>query len=126
MYFTVKVQPINKNEIALEDIISMTKTIYINHTEKSLVPKKSLQSYRKNRDNSGREPKMNCRKSAMATIITCHNYKWPGHKKKDCNRLNTRSDKSSNMDNWKRNGFHTIVLMATQRLLSAAVGVSKS
>ena len=45
----------------------MTKNIFINLSEKSSVP--SL--YNKSRDNSGREPKMNGRESAMATAITC-------------------------------------------------------
>ena len=30
---------------------------------------------------------MNGRESAMATVITCHNCKRPGHKIKDCKQL---------------------------------------
>ena len=49
--------------------------------------------YRKICDNSSREPTMNGRESAMATVITYNNCKRPGQKNKDCNRLNKKSDK---------------------------------
>ena len=63
----------------------MTNTIFINHSERSSVPKKSQESYRKSRDLSGREPTMSGRESAMVTIIIIHNCKRPRHNKKDCN-----------------------------------------
>ena len=78
------------------------KTIFINHSERSSVPKRSRESYRKSRD-SGREPIMrdnNVRKSAMT--LTCHNYKTPGHKMKDCKQLFKKSDKSSDVENGKK------------------------
>ena len=44
---------------------------------------------------------MNGRESAMATVITCHNYKKLRHKKEDCNQLNERLDKLRNLENSK-------------------------
>ena len=38
----------------------------------------------------------------MATVITSHNCKRPGHKKKGCNQLNKQSDKSSYVENGTR------------------------
>ena len=61
----------------------MTKKMFINHSERLSVLKKSQESYREGRDKSGREPTMNGRESTMASVITCHNGKRSGHKKKD-------------------------------------------
>ena len=77
------------------------KTIFINYFERSSVPIRSQESYRKSRDSS-REPTMNGRESAMTIAITCHNCIRPGHKKKYCNQLNKWTNKSSNVENGKR------------------------
>ena len=75
MYSTVKTQSIRDPDLRLEEVIRMTKTIFMYHPERSSVPKKSQDSYRKSRDISCREPIMNGRVSAMVTIITCHSCK---------------------------------------------------
>ena len=80
----------------------MMKTTFINHSERSSVLRRSQESYRKIRDISGREPTMNGQDSAMATVITRHNCKRPGHKKKDCSWLSKKSDESSNTNNGTR------------------------
>ena len=96
-------QSIRDPKIGLEEIISMTKTIFINHSERPSVPKRSQESYRKVR-NSSREPRSdNVRESAMT--LTCHYCKKPGHKMKDCKQLKRKSDKSSHMENGKRKWF---------------------
>ena len=78
----------------------MMKTIFINHSERSSVPKRSRESYRKVLS-SGREPRTdNVREFAMA--LTCHHSKKPGHKKKDCKELVGKSDKPSNVANGTR------------------------
>ena len=59
-YFILKVRSIGNPDLGLEEITSMMKTIFINHSERSLVPKSGQESYRKSRD-SGREPTMNGR-----------------------------------------------------------------
>ena len=87
IYSTSKMQSIRDLELGLEDIISMKKTIFINHLERSPVPKRNQESYCRSHDNSGRESTMNGQESGMATVITCHNCKGPRHKNKDCNRL---------------------------------------
>ena len=67
----------------------MMKTIFITHSEKSSVPKRRKESYRKVRS-SGSEPRTdNVRESAVT--LTCHQCKKPGHKKK----LMVKSDKPS-------------------------------
>ena len=82
MYSTIELQLVRDNDLGLEEIIGMMKTIFIDHSERSLVPKRSKESYRKVRS-SGREPRTdNERESAMT--LTCHKYKKPGYKKKDC------------------------------------------
>ena len=78
----------------------MIKTIFIDHSKRSSVPKRSQELYRNVRD-SGRKPNVNGKKSSMATVIICHKFKTPGHKKKDCNQLNKRPDKSGNLENSK-------------------------
>ena len=94
----MKMQSMRDPELGLEETHSMMKTIVINTRRGRRFPK-GVRSYRKSCDNSGRRPTMNDQESAMATVFTCHNYKRSGHKKKDCNRLNKKSDKSSNVEN---------------------------
>ena len=84
MYFTTKMQSISDPELGFEETMSMMKIMFINHSERLSVSKRSQESYRKSRDNSGREATMNGRESAMATVITCYNCKRPGHEMKDC------------------------------------------
>ena len=79
-------------------MIKMIKMIFVNHSERSPVPKRSQESYRKEGRNSDCEPKMNGRESAMATAITSHNCKRPRHNKKDCNQLNKKPDKSGTLE----------------------------
>ena len=50
----------------------MRTTIFIDHLERSAVPKRSQELYRKRRD-SGRDPTTNGLESAIATVITFHN-----------------------------------------------------
>ena len=57
MYSTIKVQSTRDSDLGLEQIISIMKTIFMIRYERSLVPERSQESYRKSR-NSGREPKM--------------------------------------------------------------------
>ena len=59
-YFTIKVQSVGDSNLGLKEIISMIKTSFINHSERSSVPKRSHELYRKVR-NSGREPTLNVR-----------------------------------------------------------------
>ena len=99
-YSRTKVQSVRDPNIGLEEIMMM-KTVFINHSERSSVPKISQESSRESRD-WGRDPKMNSRESAMATIITCHNCKKPGHRKKDCKQLTKRTNTPSNVENGKR------------------------
>ena len=99
MYSTIEVQSIRDSDLGLEDITTMTKTIFINHSERSPVPKRSQDSCRRSRDNSGRQPTMSGRQSAMADGTTCHNRKTSGHKKKHCNLFNKKSDGPSNVKN---------------------------
>ena len=63
-------QPIRDSALGLEELTSMTKTIFINHSKRSSVPKKSQASYRKSHDSSGREPTTNGQESGMFTVIT--------------------------------------------------------
>ena len=102
MYSTVKMQSLRDPELGLEEIISLTKTIFINDSERLSVPKRSQELYRKSRDDSSREPTMNSRESTMTTVITGHNCKRPGYKKKACNRLNKKSDTLSNAESGKK------------------------
>ena len=56
MYSRVKIQSIRDPGLGLEEVIGMTTTIFLNHSETSSVPKGSRESYRKVR-NSGHEPR---------------------------------------------------------------------
>ena len=79
MYSTVKVHSIIDPNLGLEETVSMTKTIVKNHYERSLVPKRSQELYRKIW-NDGLESRIrnNVRESAMT--LTCHNCKNQGIK----------------------------------------------
>ena len=46
MFSAIKMQPIRDPELGLEENMSMMKTIFINYSERSSVPKRSQQSYR--------------------------------------------------------------------------------
>ena len=76
---TIKIQVIRGPDIGLEEV-NMIKTIIINHSSRSSVPKRSQELNRKGHD-SGREPIMNGRESAMANVITFHYCKKLGYKK---------------------------------------------
>ena len=41
MYSTIKMQSVRDPDLGLEEIIGMMKTIFINHSERSSVPKRS-------------------------------------------------------------------------------------
>ena len=100
MYSTVKMQSVKYPDLGLEEIIGMMKTVFANYSERSSVLKRSQESYRKVRI-SDREPRIdNVRESTM--ILTCHNCKKLGHKKKDCKELIETSDKPSNVENGTR------------------------
>ena len=92
----------------------MTNTIFINHSERSSVPKKSQESYRKSCDISGRETTMSGRESAMVTIIIIHNCKRPGHKRKDCNQLIKIRIRQVTWRTPQGSGVHTINLTTTR------------
>ena len=77
-YSTIELQSIRDPDLGLEEIISMMKTIFINHSEKSSVPERSQAPYRKRYD-SGRKSTTNSRELAVATVITCHKCKRPEH-----------------------------------------------
>ena len=67
------------------------KTIFINHSERSSVPRRSKEPYR-NVWSCGSEPRTdNVRESAM-TLACHHNYKKPGQKKKDFKELMGKSE----------------------------------
>ena len=93
-------QSVRKPDLGLEEIIGMMKTIFVNHSESSSVPK-NKESYRNVRG-SGSEPRTdNVRESAMT--LTCHNNcKQTGHKKKVCKELMGKSDKPSDAENGTR------------------------
>ena len=80
MYSTVRMQSVRDPDLGLEEIIGMVKTIFIDHSERSSVPERSKESYRKVWS-SVREPRTdNMRESAMT--LTCHHYKSRGMKRK--------------------------------------------
>ena len=47
MYSTIEVQSIRYPDLGLEQLTSMMKKIFVNHSERSSVPKGSQESYRK-------------------------------------------------------------------------------
>ena len=82
-YSTINIQAIKNPDISLGDIEGAIKTIYMNHCERSPVPKRSQKSYCESRDR-GRESIMrdNGRETAIAAVLTCPNCKKPGHRMK--------------------------------------------
>ena len=90
-------------DLGLEKIIGMMKTIFMNYSERPLVPKRSKESYQ-NVLSSGSEPRTdNVRESTIT--LTCHHYKKSGHKKNDCKELMGKSDKPSNVENGTRKWY---------------------
>ena len=84
MYSTVKMQSTTDPDLGLEEIVGMMKIIFVNHSARSSVPKRSQESYRKIW-NSAREPRIdNVRESAMT--LTCHNSKKQGGIKRKITR----------------------------------------
>ena len=70
IYSTIKVQSRDR-DLEVKKNISIMKPIFINHSERLSVPKRSQDLCRKGR-NSGREPTMNGQKSAITTVINCY------------------------------------------------------
>ena len=100
-YLTIKIQAIRDLDLSLGEIVSMMNTIFINDSERSPVPEMSQESYLEGRDSS-REPTINDRESAMATVITNHNCKKPADRNKECNQLNKRPGGSGDLENSKQ------------------------
>ena len=90
MHSAVKMQSIRDRDLGLGAIIRMMKTVVINHSEESSVPKRRQELYRKVW-NSGRESRTDNERESTMTL-TCHNCKKPGHEKKDCKELMGKSD----------------------------------
>ena len=110
MNSTVRTQSVKDPDLGLEEIIGMSKTIFINHPEMSSVPKRSKASCRKVWSNAHEPGTDNVCESAMT--LTCHYYcKKAGHKKKHCKELLGKSDKPSNVENGTKNGAHIIILI---------------
>ena len=109
-YSTIKVQAIQDPDLSLEDIEGMIKAIFINHSETSSVPTRSHESYRKGCD-SGCEPTMSGQESAMATVITCHNCKNPGHRMKYFKQLTKARTSQALWRIVKNNSAHVIEVM---------------
>ena len=82
MYSTVKMQSIRDSAFGLEDSMSMTKTIFTDHSERSSALTRSQELYRKVQ-NSDREPRNNNVRESTMTLI-CNNCKKPGHRMKYC------------------------------------------
>ena len=84
MYSTVKTQSVRDPDLGLEDIIGMVKTIFINHSERSSVPKRSKEPYSKVR-RSGREP----RTDNMHTVVNSNMHGLDMHPVVKSNRCST-------------------------------------
>ena len=86
MYSTVKLEAIRNPDLSLEHIQRIMRMIFINHSERLPVAKNKSESNRYQGSNCrGRETG---RESAMsAAFITCHYCKKPGHKVRDCKKL---------------------------------------
>ena len=86
IYSIVKLEAIRDPGLSLEQIQRMMRTIYINHSERLSVTKKNPES--KRYQGSNRRGRETGRESAMSTaLITCHYCKKPGHKVRDCQKL---------------------------------------
>ena len=97
-YSKTKLQSIRDSDLGLEEIVSMMEMIFIDRSERSLVLKRSQETYRKVR-NSGREPRMRDNVLESAMILTRHNCNKPEHKMKYRKQLMEKSDKSRNVEN---------------------------
>ena len=87
MYSRVKLKAVRDPDLSLIHIQRMMRTIFINHSERLSVTKKNPES--KMYQEPNRRGRENGRESAMSTafITTCHDCKKPGHKVKDCKKL---------------------------------------
>ena len=86
MYSTVKLEAIRDPDLSLEHIQRMMRTLFINHSERLSVTKKNPESNRY--QGSNRRERKTGRESAMSTaLITRHCCKKPGHKVRDCKKL---------------------------------------
>ena len=87
MYSTrVKVEAIRDPDLSLEQIQRMTRTIFINHSERLSVTKKNPESNRY--QGSNRRGWETGRESAMPiALITCHYCMKAGHKVRECRKL---------------------------------------
>ena len=97
-YSTIKTQAVRNPDLSLEDITIMIKTIFVNHSERSPVPKKGQESCRKDRDSGSTDG----RESAMSAAITCHNGKKPVHEKNLHFQLDKRPDKFDHLRKSKK------------------------
>ena len=86
MYSTVKLEAIRDPDLSLERIQRMMRTIFVNHSERLSMTKKSPESNKyQGLNRRGRETG---RESAMSTaLITFHSCKKPGHKVRDRKKM---------------------------------------
>ena len=86
MYSTVKLEAIRDPDLSLEHFQRMMRTIFINHSERLSVTKKNPESNMY--QGSNRRERETGRESAMSTALTtCHCCKKPGHKVRECKKL---------------------------------------
>ena len=86
MYSTVKLEAIRDPDLSLEHIQRLMRTLFISHSERLSVMKKNPESNKY--QGSNRRGRETGRESAMSTaLITCHCCKKPGHKVKDCKKM---------------------------------------
>ena len=86
MYPTVKLEAVRDPNLSLEQIQRMMRTIFINHSQRLSVKKNNPDS--KRYQEPYRRSRENYRESAMSTaFITFHYCKKPGHKVRDCKKL---------------------------------------
>ena len=85
-YSTVKLEAIRDPDLSSEQIQRMMRAIFINHSQRMSVTKNNPESNTYQGSNHrGRETG---RESAMSiALITCHYCKKPGHKVRDCKKL---------------------------------------
>ena len=103
MYSTAKREAIRDPDLSLEQIQRMMRTIFINHSKRLSVTKNNLDfNMYQGANRRGRETG---RESAMSTaLITCHYCKKPGHKVKECKKLeiDCEMEKSRNQEREKK------------------------
>ena len=92
-YSALKFQAIGDPDLSLDNIQSTMKTIFVNHSERSSVTKRSQESNSKG-CGGGRE-------FAMSAVVTYPHYKTTGQKIKDNKRLTEKSGlaKSGKLEN---------------------------